>query len=103
MQNVLKLDLNNPSFQSNLLDLDKAEWSQLRTTFKKLRQMSRKQVYPETGLKWENVTSIESMPEISAAYLLRVSQSCRALASRDGDFMRLLTVSGDHDAVYDKK
>ena len=100
---LVKLDLNNPNFQNNLLDLDKTEWAQLRTTLKKLRQMDWQQVYQDQGLKWEKITSIQPPQGIAGVYSLRVTQSCRAIAYRDSDFMRLLAVSADHDAVYGKK
>ena len=99
---LVKLDLNNPNFQSKLLDLDKTEWVRLRATLKKLRQMDWQQVYQDQGLKWEKITSISLPHGIAAVYSLRVTQSCRATAYRDGDFMRLLTISIDHDATYGK-
>jgi hypothetical protein len=40
---------------------------------------------------------------IDTVYSLRLTQSRRATALRDGVFMRLLTVSADHDATYGKK
>jgi hypothetical protein len=34
---------------------------------------------------------------------LRITQSRRATAYREGDFIRLLTIAGDHDSAYGKK
>jgi len=40
---------------------------------------------------------------IDAVYSLRISQSRRATAHRDGNFIRLLTIAPDHDATYGKQ
>jgi len=40
---------------------------------------------------------------IHFGYSLRKSQSRRATAHRDGDFIRLLTIAPDHDATDGKK
>jgi len=36
-------------------------------------------------------------------YSIRITLSARALVFREGDFMRFLLVSQDHDGVYGKK
>lgn len=100
---AVKLDLNNPEFQRNLLDLDKAERSRVLDTLKKLLKLSWEQVYRDPGLKWEKITSVRPPPGIEALYSLRITQSRRATAIRQGEFMRFLTVQPDHDATYGKK
>lgn len=100
---AVKLDLNNPEFQRNLLDLDKAERSRVLDTLKKLLRLSWDQVYRDPGLKWEKITSVRPPPGIEALYSLRITQSRRATAIRQGEFMRFLTVQPDHDATYGKK
>jgi hypothetical protein len=99
----LRLDLNNPIFQENLLTLQKAERHSAVETLNKLRQMTWKQVYRDSGLKWEKIASIAPPAGIAALYSLRISQSRRATAYRDGDFIRFLTIAPDHDATYGKK
>lgn len=99
----VQLDLNNPGFQENWLSLDKPERSRVTDTLKRLRQLTWKQVYRDQGLKWEKVTSIDPPKGIDAIYTLRITQSRRATAYRDGNFMRLLTIAPDHDAAYGKK
>jgi hypothetical protein len=47
----------------------------------------------------EKITSIKPPAGIDAVYSLRISQSRRATAHRDGDFIRLLTIAPDHDAT----
>ncbi len=100
---LVRLDLNNPVFQENLLALPKPERHSALETLKKLRQMSWNQIYRDNGLKWEKIVSITPPAGVSALYSLRITQSRRATAYRDGDFMRLLTIAPDHDATYGKK
>ena len=72
-------------------------------TLNKLRQMTWNQVYRDNGLKWEKIVSLTPPSGGVAVYSLRISQSRRATAYRDGDFMRLLTIAPDHDTAYGKK
>lgn len=102
-KNSVLLDLNNPVFQENWFELDKGERERVTNTLKKLRQLTWDQVYRDTGLKWEKVASIDPPKGIDAIYTLRITQSRRATAYRDGNFMRLLTIAPDHDAAYGKK
>ncbi len=99
----VRLDLNNPVFQDNLLNLQKPERHSALETLKKLRQMTWNQVYIDNGLRWEKIVSITPPAGVSAIYSLRITQSRRATAYRDGDFIRLLTIAPDHDATYGKK
>lgn len=99
----VQLDLNSPVFQENWLSLDKQERGRVTDTLKKLRQLTWNQVYRDQGLKWEKVASIHPPKGIDAIYTLRITQSRRATAYRDGNFMRLLTIAPDHDAAYGKK
>jgi len=99
----VQLDLNNPVFQENWLNLDKQERSRVTDTLKKLRQLTWNQVYRDHGLKREKVASLQPPKGIDAIYTLRITQSRRATAYRDGNFMRLLTIAPDHDAAYGKK
>jgi hypothetical protein len=100
---LVRLDLNAPEFQRTLFNLPKPEWHSALETFKKLRQMNWAQVYRDHGLKWEKIVSTQASPGTSPFYSLRITQSCRAIAYRDGDVMRFLTIAPDHDAAYGKK
>ena len=99
----VQLDLNNEVFQENWLGLDKQERNRVTDTLRKLRQLSWDQVYRDQGLKWEKITSIRPPKGIDAIYTLRITQSRRATAYRDGNFMRLLSIAPDHGAAYGKK
>ena len=100
---LVRLDLNNPVFQENLLTLQKPERHSALETLNKLRRMTWSQVYRDQDLKWEKVASVAPPAGVAAIYSLRITQSRRATAYRDGDFIRLLTISPDHDATYGKK
>ena len=100
---LIRLDLNNPVFQENLLALQKLERHAALDTLNKIRQLSWNLLYRDKGLKWEKVVSVKPPADIEAIYSLRITQSRRATAYRDGDFIRLLTVAPDHDSTYGKK
>ena len=99
----VRLDLNNPVFQDNLLKLQKLERHAVLDTLNKTRQLTWKRLYRDQGLKWEKITSVKPPAGIDAIYSLRVTQTRRATAHRDGDFIRLLTIAPDHDATYGRK
>lgn len=99
----VQLDLNNEVFQKNWLELDKSERNRVTDTLRKLLQLSWDQIYRDQGLKWERVSSIKPPQGIDAIYTLRITQSRRATAYRDGNFLRFLTIAPDHDAPYGRK
>ena len=99
----VRLDLNNPVFQENLLTLQKTERHAALETLNKLRQMTWQQVYRDNGLKWEKIVSVKPPMGVDAIYSLRITHSRRCTAYGDGDFMRLLTVASDHDSAYGRK
>ena len=99
----VQLDLNNPEFLKNLFELDKSERNRVLDTFKKLLKLNWDQVYRDQGLKWEKITSVKPPKGMDAIYSLRITQSRRATAVRDGAFMRFLTAQPDHDSTYGKK
>lgn len=99
----VRLDINNPVFQENLLTLQKPERHAALDTLNKLRQMTWSQVYRDNGLKWEKIVSVKPPNGIDAIYSLRITQARRATAYREGEFIRFLTVAADHDSTYGKK
>lgn len=99
----LQLDLNNEVFQENWPTLDKSERNRVTDTLRKLRQLTWDQLYRDQGLKWEKVVSVKPPQGFDAVYTLRITQSRRASAYRDGNFLRFLTIAPDHDAAYGKK
>ena len=100
---LVRLDINNPVFQENLLTLQKSERHSALDTLNKLRQMTWNQIYRDNGVKWEKIVSIKPPTGIDAIYSLRITQARRATAYRDGEFIRFLTLAPDHDSTYGKK
>jgi hypothetical protein len=100
---LVRLDLNNPVFQGNLLELQKPERHAALDTLNKIRQLTWSQLYKDHGLKWEKISSIKPPAGIDAVYSLRITQSRRATAYRESEFIRLLTVAPDHDGTYGRK
>lgn len=100
---AIRLDLNNLVFQENLLSLQKPERHVALDTLNKIRQLTWNQLYRDNGLKWEKVVSVKPPAGVDAIYSVRITQSRRATAFRDGDFIRLLTIAPDHDSAYGKK
>lgn len=96
---MIQLDLNNPEFQANLLALAKSDaWSVLKT-LRLLQAMSWDQLQSSKGLSWELIQSRQG-PAGQRLYSLRISRNCRAVAWRDGPWLRLLSLHPDHDSAY---
>jgi len=100
---TIRLDLNNPVFQRDLFGLQKAERHAALDTLAKLQQLTWSQIYRDKGLHWEKITSVKPPPGIDALYSLRITQARRAVAYRDGAFIRLVSIPPDHDATYGRK
>lgn len=96
-------DLSNPVFLESSPKLNKSDRNRVTDTFKKLIQLTWEQVYRDQGLKWEKIVSVKLPDGIEAIYSIRISQSRRATAFRQGEVMRFLTIEPDHDATYGKK
>ena len=96
---LVRLDLNNPVFQANLPGLQKLERHAALDTLNRIRQLTWNQLYRDGRLKWGKISSIKAPPGVDAIYSLRITQSRRATAYRDGDFIRLLTIAPDHDST----
>lgn len=93
------LDLNNPEFQANLFDLPKPEaWAVLKT-LRLLKAMGWAQLQRSQGLRWELIQSRVG-PDGQRLYSLRISRGCRAVAWRDGHWLRMLSLHPDHDSAY---
>ena len=94
------LDPNNPVFQEAWFALEREDALAVLATLKKLRQLDWDQLYRERGLRWEAILS-RSGPAGRRLYSLRVTRRVRAVAYRDGDFLRLLSLHADHDSAYE--
>lgn len=100
-QKLVQIDLNNPEFLDVLFKLEQAELVQCAKSLEQIRKLAWDVVYKHPGLKWEAIKHIKA-PNDSTVYSVRLSQKIRALAYRDGDFMRFLSLHPDHDSAYQK-
>ena len=91
-EDTVLLDLNNPVFESNLFPLPKNEKIAALDTFRKLMLMTWVEVYCDKGLRWKKIVNVEPADGIHSIYSLRITQSCRATAYRQGHCIRFLTI-----------
>lgn len=93
------LDLNNPVFQKSWFALEREEALAVLATLRKLQHLEWEQLYRDRGLRWEAIAS-RFGPNGQRIYSLRVTRRVRAVAYRDGDYLRLLSLHPDHDSAY---
>lgn len=96
---LVQLDLNNPVFQSQLLNLSKKEQGIILGTLKILMKMNWDQVYIDRGLKWEVILSCTG-PDGGRLYSFRIGEGFRGVAYRHDDWLRILSLHPDHDSAY---
>jgi hypothetical protein len=56
-------------------------------------------LYRHAGFNWEAIRHIRTR-DGAVAYSLRLSQKIRAIAYREGDFLRLISLHPDHGSAY---
>lgn len=95
----VRLDLNDVEFQEDLFNLTKEHQASVLGTLKKLSQMAWDQVYRDPGLKWEAVT-IRTGPHGGRLYTFRLGKGFRAVAYREGQWLKILSLHPDHDSAY---
>jgi len=96
---AVRLDLNNPVFLRNLFSLSKEDQRQALTTLHKLFQMDWEQVYRDPGLRWEAIVS-QVGPQGGRLYSFRMARGFRAVAYRQDDWLRIVSLHPDHDSAY---
>jgi hypothetical protein len=96
----VRLDLNSPEFQDVFFRLGLVELKQVVAALDLLRQLDWNGLYRHTGFRWEGIQHLKA-PNGGKVYSLRVSQKVRALAYRDDDFLRFISLHPDHDSAYD--
>jgi hypothetical protein len=95
----VRLDLNSPEFQDVFLRLELSELKQVVGSLHRLRALDWNSLYRHTGFKWEAIRHIRT-PKGATAYSLRLSEKTRAIAYRDGEFLRIISLHPDHDSAY---
>ena len=95
----VKLDLNCPEFQDVFFRLELSELKQVVGGLRRLRELDWSTLYRHTGFQWEAIRHIRT-PSGATAYSLRLSEKVRAIAYRDGAFLRIISLHPDHDSAY---
>ena len=95
----VKLDLNSPEFQEMFFRLELSELKLVVGSLRRLRELDWDTVYRHTGFNWEAIRHMRT-PNGATAYSLRLSEKIRAIAYRDGDFLRIISLHPDHDSAY---
>lgn len=95
----VRLDLNSPEFQDVFFRLEAADLKQVVAALDRLRQLDWMTVYRHPGFNWEAIVRLKAHNG-ATVYSLRLSQRIRAVAFRDGDFLRLTSLHPDHDSAY---
>jgi hypothetical protein len=97
---AVRLDLNSDEFQRVLFSLQKAEAFSVLATLRKLSRMSWEQVYRDPGLRWEAIAS-KVGPAGGRLYSLRIGKGFRAVAYRQDDWLRILSLHPGHKSAYE--
>ena len=95
----VRLDLNSPEFQEVFFRLEVTDLKQVVASLGRLRELEWNTLYRHTGFQWELIEHVKG-PNGAKVYSLRLSQRIRAIAFRDGDFLRLTSLHPDHDSAY---
>lgn len=93
------LDLNSPVFLDDFLNLDKTELARVTKTLRKIRGLDWDVFITHRGSRWEAISHIKA-PNGRPVHSFRLSQKYRALAYRDGAYLRVLSLHLDHDSAY---
>lgn len=97
----VRLDLNSPEFQEVFFRLAGEDLKQVVAALGRLRELDWNTLYRHTGYQWELIRYLKG-PEAAKVYSLRLSQKIRAVAYRDGDLLRVVSLHPDHDSAYGK-
>ena len=97
----VRLDLNSPEFQDVFFSLEQEDLRQVVAALRRLRELDWNSLYRHTGFRWEAIQHLKA-PNGSTVNSLRLNQRIRALAFRDGDFLRYVSLHPDHDSAYDR-
>jgi hypothetical protein len=97
----IRLDLNSPEFQDAFFGLQVDELKQVVASLRRLRELDWNSLYRHTGFRWEGLEHLKAANG-AKVYSLRLSQRIRAVALRDGDFLRLISLHPDHDSAYER-
>lgn len=96
---AIRLDLNNPEFQSQWFALEKEERNAVLNSCIKIASISWDELYRDKGFHWEAIRS-RTANDGSKLYSIRITKKIRAIARRSGEYLEMLTLHPDHDSAY---
>ena len=96
----IRLDLNSPEFLDVFRRLEATELRQVVASLRRLRELSWNSLYQHKGFRWEAIGSVQA-PNGARLHSFRLSQRVRAIAFRDGEFLRVISLHPDHDSAYE--
>jgi hypothetical protein len=99
--NRIRLDLNSPEFLDVFFRLETTELKQVVASLGRLRELGWNSLYRHPGFHWEAIDHFKA-PNGAKVYSIRLSQRIRAVAFRDGEFLRLISLHPDHDSAYER-
>jgi hypothetical protein len=97
----IRLDLNSPEFQAVFFRLEPDDLKQVVTALRRIRELDSNTLCRHTDFRWEALEHLKSA-DGRKIYSLRLSQRIRAIAVRDGNFLRLISLHPDHDSAYQR-
>jgi len=97
----VRLDLNSPEFLAVFLHLEQADLAQVAGSLERIAKLDWSTVYVSKGLHWEAIDHLKAPDGKSEVHSVRLSQKMRALAFREGDLMRFISLHPDHDSAYE--
>ncbi len=90
----IRLDLNSPEFQDVFFRVELGELKQVVSSLGRLRALDWSGLYRHTGCQWEAIEHLKAQNG-AKVYSLRLSEKVRAVAYRDGDFLRMISLHPD--------
>jgi len=99
--NRVRLDLNSPEFLEVFFELEASELKQVVKSLRRLQGLDWNVLYRHTGFQWEAIEHLRA-PNGAKVYSLRLSQRIRALAFRDAEFLRFVSLHPEHDTAYER-
>lgn len=91
----IRLDLNNPVFQSQWFTLEREERLAVLNCCAKLASIEWSDVYRDRRLRSEAIQS-RTGHDRQRLYSIRVTQRMRAVVRRSGEFFEFVTLHSDH-------
>lgn len=105
---LVQVDLEYPRFQQELEDLEINHLLEIKNCIEKIQKMTWAQVLATSsksekrGLNWEPISNQKTASGAVIASI-RVTQKFRARVTREGVFIRFISLHPDHDSAYIEK